>query len=313
MEAYENMKTRFHLRRQSTLILLSIITITLLATSINAVFTEDPKIRTIETTVIDPEDDDSGDNETGDDNSSDDPSDDDSASEEPTDEQSSTKKSTRAYTFPTNKPPIAKHNGPYTANVNEPITLDASASYDPDDDKIIIYKWNLGNGNIEYGEIITISYDSEYEYYITLTVYDEGYLKDSSSTTATIIQPNRAPEPPVITGLADIFTDGSYSYAAQSSDKDNDDIIYTFDWDDNSETKSSPSPLPSGHNYNALHNWGEPGDYTITVTVTDGELSSSAEFDITVTEPVQVTNIAIVIIAIILIAALLLVFLTRKH
>jgi len=33
-----------------------------------------------------------------------------------------------------------------------------------------------------------------------------------------------------------------------------------------------------------LHAWEEPGEYTLTVTVTDGELSSSSEIQIQITQ-----------------------------
>ncbi|MDG6219454.1 MAG: PKD domain-containing protein, partial [Candidatus Thermoplasmatota archaeon] len=53
--------------------------------------------------------------------------------------------------------PIAITNGPYIAIVDQDITLDASASYDPDG-TIEDYKWILGDGSTVYGKIITHSY-----------------------------------------------------------------------------------------------------------------------------------------------------------
>jgi PKD repeat protein len=171
----------------------------------------------------------------------------------------------------------------------------------------------MGNGDIRYGETISYTYDSAYEYFITLTVYDRSYLSGSAHTIVTVIQPNRAPETPLISGLTDLFTSAEYSFLAHSDDADNDDIEYIFDWDDGTESTSGPLSLPGGQAYNALHAWDEPGDYTITVTVSDGDLSSSEDFEITVTQPVQTTNIAIVLLAIILIAALLIVYFARKN
>ena len=74
----------------------------------------------------------------------------------------------------------------------------------------------------------------------------------------------------------------TYSFAASSTDKDGDDIQYTFYFGDGSSESSEFLSLPAGSAFNALHEWLEPGDYTLKVTVTDGQLSSSSEIIIKV-------------------------------
>jgi PKD repeat protein len=59
--------------------------------------------------------------------------------------------------------------------VNETVTFDASASYDPDGGKILSYKWNFGDGTIETVPTPTINhvYTAYGSYNVNLTVTDD--------------------------------------------------------------------------------------------------------------------------------------------
>ena len=94
------------------------------------------------------------------------------------------------YTFTTsgalNQPPIANFTySPEKPVVNQPVTFDASSSYDPDG-KITAYEWDFGDGNITKTthEIIKHSYSEAGIYEVTLTVKDD---EGATSSTTKII------------------------------------------------------------------------------------------------------------------------------
>jgi parallel beta-helix repeat protein len=66
---------------------------------------------------------------------------------------------------------------PSMVKVNESITFDASSSWDLDG-SIVKYEWDFGDGEIDYGEIITHAYDKEGKYVVKLTVTDDDGHED---------------------------------------------------------------------------------------------------------------------------------------
>ena len=206
--------------------------------------------------------------------------------------------------------PIADIAKPYNFTVyDQPITLDGSNSYSPNPDNYIVsYEWNLGDGTMTSGEIITHEYEQAGSYYVSLTVRDNHGTKGIVCETITIEQPNRAPTKPTILGFYEITGGQGYSFAAMSTDPDEDDIQYIFEWGDGSSDTTEFLSLPKGSAVNKIHSWEDPGDYTITVTVTDGELSSSSEVEVQVLpmpmNPLIAYSIIAAVIALGLIAVL---------
>lgn len=86
-----------------------------------------------------------------------------------------------------NEPPVANTGGPYREVFGEPVSLDASASYDPDDFELS-YLWDFGDGQRGQGMQTTHTYTQEGIYRITLTVSDPHGLIDSDTTTVTIVR-----------------------------------------------------------------------------------------------------------------------------
>ncbi|MHC1635753.1 MAG: PKD domain-containing protein [Candidatus Methanospirareceae archaeon] len=72
--------------------------------------------------------------------------------------------------------------------VNQPVTFDASSSYDPDG-KIINYEWDFGDGNVTSTthEIIKHSYSESGSYKVTLTVTDDEGAKNSTTKIITVM------------------------------------------------------------------------------------------------------------------------------
>lgn len=94
------------------------------------------------------------------------------------------------YDPPAEGEPVAVPGGPYTGNVNVPITFDGSGSYDSDDtDEIVSYLWNCGDGSepVETTDpTIPYTYTAAGTYTVTLTVTDNEEFKNTNSTVATI-------------------------------------------------------------------------------------------------------------------------------
>jgi len=91
-----------------------------------------------------------------------------------------------------NHPPVAvaipPGNPSYAAKVGEPILLDGSYSYDPDEgDSVVAYTWDT-NGDGIYGDAtvktLIVTFDDEYQGQVGLRVYDTH--GDSSSNVAYI-------------------------------------------------------------------------------------------------------------------------------
>ncbi|MCH7757210.1 MAG: PKD domain-containing protein [Thaumarchaeota archaeon] len=91
-----------------------------------------------------------------------------------------------------NDTPIVDAGGPYTGTVNNAITFDGSASYDPDNqdeteinDQTLNYSWDFGDTLTGSGVITTHSYTSTGDFTVSLVVSD-GIVSDISSTIVTV-------------------------------------------------------------------------------------------------------------------------------
>lgn len=110
-------------------------------------------------------------------------------------------------------PPVANANGPYLGNEGSPITLDASASSDPDG-TIVLYEWDLdGDGTFETGipdAIIYHTYGDDYSGSIALRVVDNDGLTGTDSTIASIVNGI----PTVEAGPDQVVDEGLFSFSA---------------------------------------------------------------------------------------------------
>ncbi|MEN8167639.1 MAG: PKD domain-containing protein [Pseudomonadota bacterium] len=91
-------------------------------------------------------------------------------------------------------PPIADAGGPYTADIGETVTFDATGSSDPDG-TIVRYDWEFGDGSflLDGGATPSHSYSTAGTFNVILTVIDDVDLSDTVSTQATIIDPLDVP------------------------------------------------------------------------------------------------------------------------
>lgn len=168
---------------------------------------------------------------------------------------------------------------PYHGTINTAILFDGSRSSDSDGN-ITQWLWNFGDHTNATGVAILHTYSTVGTYSVTLTVTDDKGDTDTDTTTCVITQPNRAPTKPIITGPTTGTKNTNYAYSALSTDADNDTIQYTFDWADSSSTPSSSGFIQSGETYSINHTWVTAGRFTIRITASDNQSTSSSDLTV---------------------------------
>jgi hypothetical protein len=89
-----------------------------------------------------------------------------------------------------NRPPVANAGGSYAGATGQPVTLDGSASSDPDAGQTLSYHWTLGDGSSANGAVVSHVYLSPNTYIATLTVTDDGTPQLSASDFASVVIQN---------------------------------------------------------------------------------------------------------------------------
>jgi PKD repeat protein len=224
-------------------------------------------------------------------------------------------KTTTSKTRKGNTPPVADIGGPYEGYINEIIQFNASGSYDPDPlDVITDYNWDFGDTETDSGEIVDHIYEHPGLYIVTLSVFDNHGARTTVTTIAKIKEPNNAPEKPIIYGKDKIKSNTEYSYAARSTDSNNDPIKYIFEWGDGTSDESDFIALPMGTVYSMKHSWEKPGEYTLKVTVSDGESEVSSELTIIVEDQIISESLGLALLLLLLfLIGLLLYFLYKRR
>ena len=161
-------------------------------------------------------------------------------------------------------PPIASFTfTPTYPEVNQIVTFDASASYDPDGN-IVSYTWDFGDGTppvTENDPITYHSYTSYGDYTVKLTVTDNSCLTDDETASIHVSQHPVAsftfmPPDPLVHELV--------TFDASSSTPDGGTIVsYTWDFGDGNITTTS-NPI-------ITHSYGTYGTFNVTLKVTDSE------------------------------------------
>jgi PKD repeat protein len=167
---------------------------------------------------------------------------------------------------PANNPPMADAGGPYSGEAGSTlIQFDGSGSSDPDGDALT-FEWEFGDGNTATGMMPTHTYAQAGNFEVRLVV-DDGQARSEPSLASAAIS-----APPV--NLAPIADPGG-PYAGEpgqaisfdgsaSADPNGDSLTYSWDFGDGA-TASGVSPT---------HTYAAAGIYTVTLTVSDGNLSS---------------------------------------
>ena len=168
-------------------------------------------------------------------------------------------------------PPIADANGPYIGWVGQPVTLDGSASRDPNevyDDHIVEWAWDLDNdGEFDdaFGQIVEHTWVTPGIYPIALRVKanEEPYLSEPSRTRVEIgnHDPVADPNGPYeTTACTPVTLNGSGSYDPDPAP----DYIVSWEWDLDNDGEYDDA---SGE-FVEFHREAE-GVYTVRLKVTD--------------------------------------------
>lgn len=151
------------------------------------------------------------------------------------------------------------------------VAFDASTSTDPDG-TIASYAWDFGDGAEGTGATASHTYATAGTYEVTLTVTDDR------GSTATLMQP-------VTVQAANVLPTASFTASVSnmsvdldaSASTDDDGTIATYSW------AFGDGDIGSGAT--TSHTYAEPGDYTVTLTVTDDRGGSATTTKTLTAEP----------------------------
>lgn len=145
----------------------------------------------------------------------------------------------------------------------EEIRFDGSASVDRDG-QLIGYHWDMGDGTSKVGKIISHQYESPGLYMVKLAVTDDSGTSSGTDSDSLSLFVNQQPTadagPSQLVSSSEVSFDGT-----KSEDPDGTIVKYAWDFGDGS-SGTGPSPV---------HTYGNPGTYTVKLTVTDDSNTSN--------------------------------------
>jgi len=145
-----------------------------------------------------------------------------------------------------------------TVYVGEPITFNASESYDPDG-TIVSYFWDFGDDTNATGVIVQHAYATNGTYTVTLTVTDDDGASDLASSAKTILR-NDPPVASFIESAETVHTGEAITFNASDS-YDPDGTIMSYFWNFGDGTNATGVVV--------THIYIDDGNYTVTLTVID--------------------------------------------
>ncbi|MFL5579543.1 MAG: PKD domain-containing protein [Gemmatimonadaceae bacterium] len=164
-------------------------------------------------------------------------------------------------------PPVAVPGGPYGAEGT--VTLDGSASYDPEGDIPLTYDWDFGDGSA-HGTVAqpTHTYAATGTYTATLVVTNTKGEVSAPATTIVSIEN----QPPVVDAGVDRWHYAGLPVAITFGASDPGGVgdgpwTYRVTWGDGAESTGSATSLASF--LTASHPYAAVGDFVATVAVTD--------------------------------------------
>ena len=164
-----------------------------------------------------------------------------------------------------------------TVSKDSPVTFDAGGSSDtPSDMELLRYVLDLGDGNvIEDGTRISYTYKSGGVFNVKLTVIDDDEDSDTASLVLRVVDDPPVPDlelPESAMAGEIVMFDGTGSYDTAT---DLPNLTYVFDPGDG----TGPVPNSTGRHG---HAYAEPGEYQVTLTVSDGTSEESVSETITI-------------------------------
>ncbi|WP_158600076.1 PKD domain-containing protein [Halorubrum sp. Atlit-28R] len=191
-------------------------------------------------------------------------------------------------TVDVNSPPNPRVNTSDPVLSNEPVTLDASQSDDPDG-TILAYEWTIEAAPDAAGPNVSRTFTDDGSYAVTLTVTDDDGATASVTTNVTV--QNRPPElwlTRVSPETTPVETGDEVEYAVDASDDDG--VIDNTTLTVTSPTGTTRTVTPAG---TATVRFNESGNWSVTAAVTDDDGATTAtNRTLRVNAPPDVTIVA---------------------
>jgi hypothetical protein len=192
----------------------------------------------------------------------------------------------------TNLAPVPAPGGPYAVSEGSPITLSASGSRDPEDERTgLTYAWIVG-GSALSGENVGVTFQDDQDggYPVTLTVTDQNGKSASAQTVVAVqnVAPAIADQLPVQLAQRDL------THTLSFTDPGADEWTATIDYDVARATDAVQTLSLGGRSVPLGHTYPSAGTYTVSVTVSDGDGGVDTEtFQVTTgNSPVEIGEIA---------------------
>ena len=164
---------------------------------------------------------------------------------------------TLTFTRPANPPPIADPGDIYYGVEGSELQFDSSGSYDPDG-TIQAYFWDFGDNTTSTEATPLHSYLNDGEYLVSLTVTDD----DGASTTETTQAIVDDADPVAFFSVDPVATTPTVVYRFTDTSISHDGIVdWSWAFGDGAWSKD-PKPL---------HAYSVPGNYTVTLTVSEAD------------------------------------------
>lgn len=143
------------------------------------------------------------------------------------------------------------------------------------------FAWDFGDGAASTEASPTHTYGGSATYTVSLTASD-GSDSDTESVQLVVseVPDNRAPT----AGFTYSCTGLSCQFTNQSADPDGDQLTYTWDFGDTSPASTEENPT---------HAYAAAGNYTVSLTTSDGAEEATSSQQINVTAPAMVMTAAI--------------------
>lgn len=165
-----------------------------------------------------------------------------------------------------NAPPTAVANSNVTTGP-APLQVNFTGDQSIDDDAVVSYRWDLGDGTILNEANVTHAYNTPGVYLAVLRVTDAEGLEDTDSITITVTETGLAPFAIATSDVSEGVAPLEVTFTGDQSTVSSGDIQYAWDFGDgNTSTEANP-----------VHTFTEVGEYSVVLTITDEDGTTDTE------------------------------------